>query len=297
MAASTRVIHVMGVLMRSRDRGGVTILDVPSGRRETPNFIDLMWWRHWVYGLVEVDVTTPRSLIRQYEARSEEQLSFTGYLAFCIGRAVGADRTVHAIRKGRHQLAVLEDVDVLVMIERQVGDVRAPTGHVVRGTDRRPYLDISREIREGQSRPVSATKGMPPLLHQLMQLPGPVAKMFGVLLRASARRAPERMAEMGGTVGLSAVGMFGQHSGWALAPNGHTLDLLVGGISRKPALVDDRIEARDILNMTIAFDHDVVDGAPAARFAERLIDLIESGTGLPGAADADRPLGDPDKNR
>jgi hypothetical protein len=47
----------------------------------------------------------------------------------------------------------------------------------------------------------------------------------------------------------------------------------------------------------MAFDHDVVDGAPAARFAERLIDLIESGTGLPGAADAERLLGDPDKNR
>jgi hypothetical protein len=29
------------------------------------------------------------------------------------------------------------------------------------------------------------------------------------------------------------------------------------------------------------FDHDVVDGAPAARFVERLVDLIESGYGLP----------------
>jgi hypothetical protein len=42
MAASARVVHVMGVLMRSRDRGGVTILDAPSGRRETPNFIDMI---------------------------------------------------------------------------------------------------------------------------------------------------------------------------------------------------------------------------------------------------------------
>jgi pyruvate/2-oxoglutarate dehydrogenase complex dihydrolipoamide acyltransferase (E2) component len=273
----------------SRDRRGVRIVDLPASRQETPNFIDLIWWRHWVYGLVEADVTTPRTLIREYESRSNEQLSFTGYIAFCLGRAVGEDRMVHAMRKGRRQLAVLEDVDVLVMIERQVGDVRAPTGHVIRQSDRRPYLEISREIHEVQSRPVSGTKGMPPLVHRLMLLPGPVAKLFGGLLRLSARLNPERVASMGGTVGLSAVGMFGRHSGWALAPGGHTLDVLVGGIACKPAFVENRLEPRDILKLTIAFDHDVVDGAPAARFVERLIDLVESGSGLPGAAQTPAP--------
>ena len=117
-----------------------------------------------------------------------------------------------------------------------------------------------------------------------MLLPAPVAKQFGALLRLSAQLNPGRMASMGGTVGLSAVGMFGHHSGWALAPNGHTLDLLVGGIACKPAFVEGRIEPRDILKLTIAFDHDVVDGAPAARFVERLIELVESGSGLPCAS-------------
>jgi pyruvate/2-oxoglutarate dehydrogenase complex dihydrolipoamide acyltransferase (E2) component len=44
--------------------------------------------------------------------------------------------------------------------------------------------------------------------------------------------------------------------------------------------VEDRIEPRDILNLTVAFNHDVVDGAPAARFVQRLVDLIEDGSGL-----------------
>ncbi|WP_239579230.1 2-oxo acid dehydrogenase subunit E2 [Microlunatus panaciterrae] len=56
--------------------------------------------------------------------------------------------------------------------------------------------------------------------------------------------------------------------------------LIVGGIARKPAVVEDRVQARDLLNLTIAFDHDVVDGAPAARFITRLVELIEGGTGL-----------------
>jgi hypothetical protein len=30
----------------------------------------------------------------------------------------------------------------------------------------------------------------------------------------------------------------------------------------------------------VVFDHDVIDGAPAARFVRRLVELIESGYGL-----------------
>jgi pyruvate/2-oxoglutarate dehydrogenase complex dihydrolipoamide acyltransferase (E2) component len=56
--------------------------------------------------------------------------------------------------------------------------------------------------------------------------------------------------------------------------------LIVGGIARKPAVVEDHIEPREMLSLTVIFDHDVVDGAPAARFVQRLVELIESGYGL-----------------
>ena len=45
-------------------------------------------------------------------------------------------------------------------------------------------------------------------------------------------------------------------------------------------MVEGRIEPREILNLTVVFDHDVIDGAPAARFVRRLVELIESGSGL-----------------
>ena len=54
----------------------------------------------------------------------------------------------------------------------------------------------------------------------------------------------------------------------------------MGGIALKPAVVGDQILPREILHLTIGFDHDVVDGAPAARFVRRLTELIESGYGL-----------------
>jgi pyruvate/2-oxoglutarate dehydrogenase complex dihydrolipoamide acyltransferase (E2) component len=94
---------------------------------------------------------------------------------------------------------------------------------------------------------------------------------------------------MAGTVGISSVGMFGKGqsfkgtaalAGWGIAPFEHVLDLLVGSIAWKPAVVEGRVEPRQILNLTVVFDHDMIDGAPATRFTRRLVELIESGYGL-----------------
>jgi len=56
---------------------------------------------------------------------------------------------------------------------------------------------------------------------------------------------------------------------------------VVGSTAWKPAVVEGRIEPREILNLTVVFDHHVIDGAPAARFTRRLVELIESGYGWP----------------
>ena len=40
------------------------------------------------------------------------------------------------------------------------------------------------------------------------------------------------------------------------------------------------LEAHEHLCLTLSFDHDIVDGAPAARFAQHLKELLESGYGL-----------------
>ena len=79
--------------------------------------------------------------------------------------------------------------------------------------------------------------------------------------------------------------MFGEgHSGWGIYSHTHPLGLVVGSIAWKPAVVEGRVEPREILHLTVTFDHDVIDGAPAARFTRRLVELIESGFGLDGIA-------------
>jgi hypothetical protein len=75
--------------------------------------------------------------------------------------------------------------------------------------------------------------------------------------------------------------MFGEGAGWGIPPPIPTsLLITVGGIGEKRVIVDGEVATREYLCLTISVDHDIVDGAPAARFAQRLGDLIESGFGL-----------------
>ena len=114
-----------------------------------------------------------------------------------------------------------------------------------------------------------------------MLLPWPLSRLVKALLGVVVRRDPAILASMAGTVAVTSVGMFGGgHSGWGLTPTGSSLGLVVGGTAWKPAIVEGRVEPREILNLTVMFDHDVIDGAPATRFTRRLVELIESAYGL-----------------
>jgi len=85
---------------------------------------------------------------------------------------------------------------------------------------------------------------------------------------------------MNETVSLTAVGMFGNGSGWGIPVSNHALQITLGGIAEKPALINGQIENHEYLCVTISSDHDIVDGAPAARFVQRLKERIEDGYGI-----------------
>jgi pyruvate/2-oxoglutarate dehydrogenase complex dihydrolipoamide acyltransferase (E2) component len=123
---------------------------------------------------------------------------------------------------------------------------------------------------------------MPTWFITAMLLPWPQSRLVKALLGMLRRQNPAMNAAMGGTVGITAVGMFGEGlSGWGMGElSSYSLGLLVGSIAWKPAVIEGRIEPRQILNLTVVFDHDVIVGAPAARFTRRLVELIENGYGL-----------------
>jgi len=261
--------------------GPYQVVDLPPMRRVMINMLGLSGPPHSMIGLLEVDVTVVRQFIEDNKARTGEQLSFTGYLAFCLARAVAEDKAVQAYLKGRKQLIIFDNVDVGLMVEHKTGEKRALMGYVVRGANHKTYREIHHEIRSVQSDPAPSTRGLPPWFRSAMLLPWPLSRLVSAFLRMAVRRDPTIVTSMGGTVGISSVGMFGEgHSGWGIYAPTHVLELIVGSIAWKPAVVASRIEPRQILSLTVMFDHDVIDGAPAARFARRFVELIESGYGL-----------------
>ena len=265
----------------NRKTGAYRVIDLTPGRRVWLNTLDLSWPPHAIYGLLEVDVTIARQFIAEHKARTGEALSFTGYLTFCLARAVDEDKAVHACLKGRKQIVIFDDVDVALMVEGKVGEKQALMGHIIRGANRKTYRQIHDEIRAVQSTPVPPGRGMPGWFRSAMLLPWPLSRLVKALLGMIVRRDPAVLVSMAGTVAVTSVGMFGGgHSGWGLTPTGNSLGLVVGGTALKPTIVEGRIEPREILSLTVMFNHDVIDGGPATRFTRRLVELIESGYGL-----------------
>ena len=74
--------------------------------------------------------------------------------------------------------------------------------------------------------------------------------------------------------------MFGAGGGWGIAFQLHTLSIVIGGITRRPILFQGRLVEREFLQLTVSVDHDIVDGAPAARVVGRLRELLLTGDGI-----------------
>jgi hypothetical protein len=136
------------------------VVELPPARRETHNYLDLYWWKHSIYALLELDVTRARQAIAEHQAQTGETLSFTGYLAFCLARAVAEDKSVQAYPKGgRRHLVIFDDVDVFLLVERQVDGGTAAIPYLITAPTRsRCWTSIARfaSSRPARSRQAQA---------------------------------------------------------------------------------------------------------------------------------------------
>jgi pyruvate dehydrogenase E2 component (dihydrolipoamide acetyltransferase) len=80
----------------------------------------------------------------------------------------------------------------------------------------------------------------------------------------------------GGVFTITNLGMFGIDAFTPVINHPECAILGVGRVRRVPAFVEDRVEPRDEVTLSLTFDHRVVDGAPAARFLQTLVKGIEN---------------------
>jgi pyruvate/2-oxoglutarate dehydrogenase complex dihydrolipoamide acyltransferase (E2) component len=228
-----------------------------------------------IHGLLEADVTEARALLREYKERTGESLSFTAFLCACLGKAVDEHKDVQAFRLSGNRLLLFDDVDICIRIERELAGQKYVEPYIIRAANRKTVREMHDETRAAQVANVRDP------LKWLRFLPVALYQPFIWAFTRIARRRPQLWKENMGTVGVTSVGMFGRGAGWGIPLAAATpLMVTVGGIGEKQTLVEGRIEVREYLSLTISVDHEVVDGAPATRFTQRLKELIESGYGL-----------------
>jgi pyruvate/2-oxoglutarate dehydrogenase complex dihydrolipoamide acyltransferase (E2) component len=229
--------------------------------------------RNKIHGITEVDISEPRRVMREHRQRTGETLSLTAYVIACVARAVAENPMMNSFRR-RRKLILLNDVTVSALIEREIHGEKIPEPIGIRAAQSKTFRQIHDEIRAAQS-----NRG-----ERLGSLSGMdwIRLVPSFLLRAFIRAASHSISMMGryGAVSVTAVGMFGKDALWFIPLGGATVLVTVGSIVERPKSIDGNLETREHLCLTVSFDHDIVDGAPAARFVRRLSELLSSGEAL-----------------
>ncbi len=264
-----------------RKRSGFRAVPLTFNRQMVAAVSAINKKQNTIHAILEVEITTPRGIIREYRERTGESLSFTAYVVTCLAQAVAEHPRLNSFRKGK-SLILLDDVTISVLVERDFQGENAPDSFPIAQAQAKTYRQIHDEIRSAQrSKPdrLGSQTGMA----WIRFIPVFLLRLF---VRIAAQNIS--MAKRYGKIGVTAVGMFSQDSSWFIPLSSATVLVTVGGIHKKVVFVEGHPEEREHLCLTLSFDHDLVDGAPAARFAKTFTDFIESGKVLQGGFGNDK---------
>lgn len=254
----------------------------PKSRIATLDVGEIGRKRHHIRALLEFDVTDARQALKAYRKKTKFKASFTAWLLKTISTTILEFQSSHAYLKTARKAIIFDDIDISITVERSIEGVLVPLPYVVRQTDKKTIREISDEIANAKNQDLSdkqtvlGKKRNEFSIELYYRLPGFMRRFIWkhILLR------PGQAKKIMGSVMVTSIGMMGRINGWFIHTSVHPISFGVGSIIKKPVVIGESIEIREILNMTVLIDHDVMDGAPMTRFLVKLAKNIESGSGL-----------------
>ena len=94
------------------------------------------------------------------------------------------------------------------------------------------------------------------------------------------RRNPYWFKDFAGTAGVTSMGMYASGAAVGVPITPMTLTLTIGTIEKKLVLQNGQVVERDFIHLNLSVDHDIIDGAPLMRFAERFKQILRDRTAL-----------------
>jgi pyruvate/2-oxoglutarate dehydrogenase complex dihydrolipoamide acyltransferase (E2) component len=245
------------------------------------------------YGSLEVDATPLLAHLAAMQALGSHVT-----LTHLIGRAVAvvlAERPHLNVVIRRRRFYRREDVDIFFQVALGADGATESeldlSGVLIRNADTKSTAAIAQEFETR----VEAVRGdRDPALAGLRRTLGrvpprllpPLHRVLDWLQYTWNLALPGLPRDPFGSAAITNVGMFGVRWGYApLFPPAHCpIVILVGAVTRRPWVVDDeqgeRLEIRPVLPLHATFDHRVLDGVQAARFATRLEALLRNPASL-----------------
>ena len=230
--------------------------------------------------LLEIDVTLSRERLKEYKSNRRE-ISFNAWLIKVISHTIGTNKSVAGFLKGRRKIIVFDHVNVSFLIEKEINGERIPLPVLIEKANTLDIENIARQLNESKKEKPSQNqiviqKEATPFERLYYYLPA----FFRRAIWRYMLRHPKTVFSKMGNVAITSLGMYGKINGWFIPISIHPICFGIGSIVKKPVVLDDKIEIREVLNMTVLFDHDVIDGANATRFMKALIRNIEDGAYL-----------------
>lgn len=254
-----------------------SIQKIPRSRIATFDIFSIGLKKHHVAGLLEFDVTGSRKKLHDLRKQGIS-ISFNGWLVKVIGSVLKQYPEAAAYRKGRRKLVVYNDINISILVEKTIGNRKVPIPLVIERTSEKSALQITAEIEDAKRQDLTA-KSM--VLNRettfseglYYMLPGFLRRMIWRIMLGNPGFAYRKM----GNAVITSIGMAGRVNGWFIHKSVHPVSFGVGSVLKKPVVIDGEVKVREILNMTILVDHDVIDGAPMVRLLNELTKAIESG--------------------
>jgi pyruvate dehydrogenase E2 component (dihydrolipoamide acetyltransferase) len=185
----------------------------------------------------ETDATALVQLRRQL-AEDGVEVSYNDLLLYLLAHALREHPRLNASLDG-DSVKVWRRVDIALAVDAERG-LLAP---VVRDVDRKGLAQLARETK--------------PLVTRARE----------------GRCTPEELR--GSTFTLTNLGMYGIDAFTPIINLPECAILGVGRIKERPTVVNGQVAIRQMVWLSLTFDHRLVDGGPAARFLQRVVQLVE----------------------